>query len=366
MTKMGSFNFSLRRSEPLFGLDIGHSSLKVMQLQPGKAKNKALSVVGYGNSYRYAANSIESGVIVNFKALGDALHDLFDKRLVGMISTRKVACTVPMSHSFSRPLKVPILSEDDLGEAVQLEAQQYIPVAPENLYLDYEVLRRDEKNIDLLVVATPKNIIDSYMKFLESMGLEPVALEPTMNATARIFGLADPAGRNAPTVLVDFGANAIDIAVYDKTLFVNGTVQGGSNTMIDLIATKLGVSREEAYNIKNQEGIGFSGHLRDIGMAVKPTLDNLVREIRKIIRYYDERVAAGNRKVTQIITIGGGADMPGLSEYLNKELGLPVRLLDPWQKINFDELPPPSELERSMFVTVAGEAILDMAEITND
>ncbi|MBI2007849.1 type IV pilus assembly protein PilM [Candidatus Saccharibacteria bacterium] len=356
---------SFRRREPLFGMDIGHSSLKVMQLEAGAGKNKNPMVVCYGSSYRYAVNSITGGVIVDYKALSEALHDLFEKRLAGTISTRKVACTIPMSHSFSRPLKLPAMDDDDLKQAVHLEAEQYIPVAPENLYIDYDVVRRDDKNIDILVVATPKNIVESYVKFLESMGLEPVALEPTMNATARIFGMADPAN-DQPTVLVDFGAEATDIAVYDKTLFVNSTVQGGSNTMINLIAQNLGISREEAFKVKNEEGLKLSDDLRGIGKAVKPTLDNLLREIHKIIRYYDDRVAVGGRKLSQAIMTGGGTNMPGLSDYLAGELGIPVRMLDPWSKINFGPLTPPDELERSMFITVTGEAVLDMSEVFND
>lgn len=356
---------SLRRREPLFGMDIGHSSLKVMQLEAGAGKSKSPSVVGYGSSHRYAVNSISGGAIVDYKALSEALHDLFDRRLAGMISTRKVACTIPLSHSFSRPLKLPAMDDDDLRQAVHLEAEQYIPVASENLYIDYDVVRRDEKSIDILAVATPKNIIESYMKFLESVGLEPVALEPTMNATARIFGMADPA-HDQPTVLVDFGAEATDIAVYDRTLFVNSTVQGGSNTMINLIAQNLGITREEAFKVKNEEGLKLSGDLRDIGKAVKPTLDNLIREIHKIMRYYDDRVAVGGRKISQAIMTGGGANMPGLNDYLAKQLGISVRMLDPWSKINFGLLAPPDELERSMFITVAGEAVLDMSEVFND
>ena len=356
---------SLRRREPLFGMDIGHSSLKVMQLQPAPGKNKSTVVTGYGSSYRYAVNSISGGAIVDYKALSEALHDLFEKRLAGTISTRKVACTIPMSHSFSRPLKLPAMDDEDLRQAVHLEAEQYIPVAPENLYLDYDVVRRDDKNIEILVVATPKNIVESYVKFLQSMGLDPVALEPTMNATARIFGLADPT-HDQPTVLVDFGAEAIDISVYDRTLFVNSTVQGGSNTMINSIAKSLKLSREEAYRVKNEEGLKLSGHLRDIGKAVKPTVDNLVHEIHKIMRYYDDRVAAGGRKISQAVTTGGGANMPGLDDYLAKELGVPVRMLAPWSKIDFGTLTPPDELERSMFITVAGEAVLDMSEVFND
>lgn len=355
----------LRRREPLFGMDIGHSSLKVMQLESGTAKTKTPTVVGYGSSERYDVNSISAGVIVDYKAMSSALHDLFEKRLQGAISTRKVACTIPLSHSFSRPLTLPAMPESDLDQAVHLEAEQYIPVAPENLYMDYDVVRHDDKNIEILLVATPKNIIESYMKFLESMGLEPVALEPTMNATARLFGMADPTHTQA-TVLIDFGAEAIDVAVYDNTLFVNSTVQGGSNTMINSIARSLGVSREEAFKIKNEKGLKLSDDLRDIGQAVKPTLDNLVREIRKIMRYHSERATASGRQVTQAVTTGGGANMPGLSEYLSKELGIVVRMLDPWQKINFGTLKPPDELERSMFTTAAGEAVLDMNEVFHD
>jgi type IV pilus assembly protein PilM len=355
----------LRRSEPLFGMDIGHSSLKVMQLEDGAGKSKSPLVVGYGSSERYDINSISGGVIVDYKALSKALHDLLEHRLQGTISTRKVACTIPLSHSFSRPMALPAMEDSDLDQAVHLEAEQYIPVAPENLYMDYDIVRRDEKNIEILVVATPKNIVDSYVQFLESMGLEPLVLEPTMNATARIFGMADPA-HNQPTVLIDFGAEASDIAVYDKTLFVNNTVQGGSNTMINSIAQHLGISREEAFKVKNEEGLKLSDDLRDIGQAVKPTLDNLVREIRKIVRYYEERVTASGTKISQAVTTGGGANMPGLNEYLSKELGIPVRMLDPWSKINFGTLTPPSELERSMFITAAGEAVLDMSEVFHD
>ncbi len=356
---------SLRHRQPLFGLDIGHSSLKVMQLETDGAKNKKPVVIGYGTSYRYAADAIKDGVIVDYDALGNALRDLFNKHLNGSVTTRHVACTIPLSHSFSRPLKLPAMEESNLEEAVKLEAEQYIPVSSDNLYIDYDVILRDNENIELLLVATPKKIVDSYMSFLEAMGLEPLAFEPTMNATARIFGLADPT-HDAPTVLVDIGANASDIAVFDKTLFVNSTIQGGGSTMISQIAERLGVSREEAYELKNKEGIGLIGHHRGIADAVKPVLDSLVREVRKVARYYDERMAASGKAIAQTIITGGGANMNGLNEYLSKELDMPVRMMDPWEEIDFGGLPMPSMLERSMFTTVAGEAVLDASEIYND
>lgn len=354
---MGLLNFT--HDEPLFGLDIGHSNIKAMQMEiaPGKSPR----VLGYGFA-DYPANSMANGVIVNYSDLSHALYKLFTENLVGSISSRKVACTIPTSRTFSRAMKLPNMDNTHITEAVYLEAEQYIPVATNNLYIDYEITSQDEDGLEILMVATPKNIVDSYVKLLQAVGLEPVALEPTMSGSSRLFALADPS-HGAPSLLIDFGSISVDMAAIDKTMFVNSTVPGGSDTINDLIAKNLGVDLEEAYRLKNTYGISSGVKQQAILSAVKPLLDNLTREAKKIIRYYDERTAPTHRKIAQIITIGGGANTPGLNQYLSKELGLPARMLDPWRSIDFAELKPPSEMERSMFVTVAGEAVLQPKEI---
>jgi type IV pilus assembly protein PilM len=352
-------NTNFYHDGPLFGLDIGHSNLKVMQIdnQHGKKPH----VLGYG-ARKYLTESISNGVIVDHDALAEALSELLRQDLVGSISTHRVACTIPTSRTFSRPMKLPPMEDKDIAEAVNLEAEQYIPIPQANLYIDYEIAKRDDSGIELLMVAMPKNVIDSYIKFLESVALEPVALEPTMNAAARLFSLADSSS-NQPSILVDFGSIAIDLAVLDKTMFVNSTVLGGSDTITDLIAKRLAIKTEEAYEIKNKDGIGPGPKQQAIIEAIKPTLDSLVREIQKIVRYYNERQDQSRRKIAQILTIGGGVNMPGLNEYLVQELHLPTRNLSPWDKLNFGNLPLPGSADLSMFVTVAGEAILKPQEI---
>lgn len=354
---MGKANFY--HDEPLFGLDIGHSSLKVMQLETVQGRKP--KVLGYGVGW-YPPESISSGVVVNYDALKKALYDLFNEHIVGGISTKRVACTIPTARTFSRPMKVPPLSDKDLMEAVQLEAGQYIPVPLTNLYIDFDVTRRDEQSVELLMVATPKNIIDSHVKLLQQVGLEPIALEPTMNASARFFSLVD-ASHNQPSILIDFGSVAIDVAVFDKTMFVNSTVATGNDTLTSLIAKKLGISPQEAYDIKNNQGINPGQRQAEIREAIQPLLENLVREIRKIVRYYNERGSQAQRRIVQIITIGGGSTMPGLNEYLTQELKLPTHVLDPWNQLDFENLMPPPQAERPMYTTVAGEAILDSRSI---
>jgi type IV pilus assembly protein PilM len=347
------------QEKPILGLDIGHSNIKVMQIE--KSANN-LKVVGYG-VIDFPSAYIVNGVVTNYDAVANALYNLFANQIIGALTTRRVACTIPTSRTFSRPLKLPIMEEKDIDQAVRLEAEQYIPVPLANLYVDYEVTNRAADGTELLVVAAPKDIVESHIKLLESVGLEVVSLEPTMNAAARLFGIADPS-HNQPSILVDFGSVAVDIAVFDQTMFVNSTVPGGSDNITTQIAKTLGMSLEEAYTLKNAHGIKTGDKVEQVKTAVTPLLDNLIREMKKIIRYYNDRLGQSGHKLTQIVTIGGGANMPGLSEYLSAELNLQARMLNPWDKVQFGKLNPPNEVDRSMYITVTGAAILDPKEIS--
>ncbi len=355
---------SLDNNEPLFGLDIGHSTMKVMQIDIANAAKPR--VVGYGISGVYRDDILgPGGDIVRKEDLATAMVDLFKNRLVGAIDTKKVGCTIPTSHSFSRLISLPKLEAKQIAEAVHLEIEQYIPVPAETLYIDYEVLRSSDSGIEVLLVATPKKIIDSYMEFLESMGLAPAALEPTMNASARIFKLGGIPQKD-PAVLIDFGSTAIDIAIYDQALFVNSTINGGGEALTSSIAKKLGVSRDEAFVVKCLNGIGESKNKEAVLSIVKPQIEELVREIQKMIRYYTERTSKDNRSINGVLALGGGSNMPGFIQLVSEELSMPVQIIDPWQSLDFGDLRQLSEEEKTVYLTVSGMSLLNPAEIFDD
>lgn len=347
------------QEKPLFGLDIGHSTIKVMQLEISSGKKP--KVLGYGMG-KFPAVSILNGVVANYEAISKAMYELFKSHLVGSIYTHRVACSLPTSHTFSRLMKLPDMSDDDIEEAIRIEAEQYIPMPIANLYIDHEISRRGPEGIELLMVATPRSIVDSYTKLFETLELEPIALEPSMNSTSRVFAIAD-ASHAEPSILIDFGAVAIDLAVFDKSMIVNSTLPGGSELMTKLIGQSFKVEEDEAYQIKSKYGIGISEKQQQVSKAIQPMLDVLVKEIRKIMRYYNERVGQSNRKIAHIVTSGGGATMPGLNQFLSNQLGLPAKTLDPWQNLNFGDLKKPSELHQSAYITVVGEAILNPEEL---
>lgn len=350
--------------KPLFGLDIGHGSLKVMQVSettPGASgKGTRARIIGYGTT-KFDESAQKDGVVVKPEVIAQATYDLFKSRLIGDITTRRCSIAIPAYRSFTRALQLPPrLSARELREAVELEAEQYIPLSVENLYLDYEIVKETADATDLFLTAVPRLVVDSYLELAAIMGLEVILIEPTLSSSGRLFSL-DPNSNNA-TFIVDFGSESSDVSIYDKHTLVTGTVEGGGLNFTNAIKNRLGVSLQEAGTIKTNYGLGLSKRQAEIKQALEPVLEQIVKEIQRVLRYYEERYGT-DRPVSQVITLGGGANMPGLSEYLTDHLRLAVRHIDPWQYFNFKGLQPPSAADKPMYTTAAGLSLANPHEV---
>jgi len=363
---MGSINQTPNffRQKPLFGLDIGNGSLKVMQVSESQHASRAKNhqqphVIGYGTvSFDKAA--IDNGVVVQPEIIAKATTELFKQHLIGDITTNRVAMTIPAYRTFTRSIQLPQLKPKELQDAVLLEAEQYIPLPLDELYLDYQQIRQVKDQTEVLAVAVPKNIVDSYVELANILGLEAVLIETTMGASARLF--SQDKQSDVPTVIIDFGSLSSDISVYDKGILAASTVPGGGQVFTNSIQEKLKVTPEEAQLIKTKYGLGLSKRQDEIKVALEPTLAQIVKEIRRMIRYYDEHYGS-ERPIKQLVTLGGGANMPGLSEYLTNALRLAVRSCDPWQYLQYKGLQPPSNADKPMFATAAGLSLVPPKEV---
>lgn len=366
---MGNMNKTTKipyffRDKPLFGLDIGPSSLKVMQIShpPTKIKGKLdhlPQVLGYGFT-TFDASATEDGVIVNHEVIARAARELFDRHLIGNVTTGRVALAIPAYRTFTRALELPKLKTSELRNAVELEAEQYVSMPLEELYLDYEITKSTAEGLELFVVAVPKTIVNSYLELARILGLEPVLIEPTLSSSGRLFALDDQS--DVPTAIIDFGSKSADISIFDGHVLVTGTVQAGGVIFTNTIKEQLGVSLAEAGLIKTKYGLSVSRRQDEIVKALEPILEQVVKEIRRMMRYYEERYGA-DRPIQQIITLGGGANMPGLSDYLTNILRLAVRHTNPWQYLTYKGLQPPSEADKPMYATVAGLCLADPKKV---
>lgn len=366
MLKMGSMKQKIAtqapttplffEDKPLFGLDVGRNSVRAIQLIAGRNR---LKVIGYGMT-TFDPAAIDDGVITRPELIAYAVQNLFKHNLVGDITTSRVALSVPVARAFTRSLDTPRLPENEIAEMVRTEVEQYIPAAPDSLYVDYSQAVDSKGKMSVFIAAMPRKIVDSYVVLARMLGLEPVLVQTSIGAGTNLFS-RDPQS-NLPTVLVDFGSESADITIFDKNPIVSGVAPCGGEQITGLIQKTLGVTNHEAVIIKSRYGLGVSKKQAEIESALKPLLSLLTREIRRTVRYYEERTKA-KRPIVQIVIMGGGANMPGLADYLTRDLRLPVRSFDPTAYLDFSHLQPFNTSERMSYVTAAGLASYKPSEV---
>jgi type IV pilus assembly protein PilM len=343
------------KDKSVFGLDIGFGSVKVMQIDTATKHN----VIGYGAA-TFDPNAIQDGIVIDLEGVAKATKELFSHGLTGDITTRRVVLSVPASRSFNRNVHLPNLSNKELEQAVAQEVEQYVPIANSELYTDFTKIRSGVEESEYLIVAAPKKIVDSHIQLAQILGLEVVGVQTTIDASGRLFLQSE--GSHIPTVLIDFGSNSADLTVYDQGLIVTGTVPVGGDQFSRQIASTLNVTPQEAHIIKTKYGLGVSKKQKQITDGLTPILEQIIKEIRRMIRYYEER-SGSEQKVSQVVTMGGGANMPGLSDFITGSLRIPTRACDPWQNLHFHRLQPPNAAEKSMYVTAAGLALTQPREL---
>lgn len=285
--------------------------------------------------------------------LAKNMAELVGKNLVGSLASDHVVLGIPSGRTFTRTFTIPSNSEKHLHEAVELEAEQYIPIPMAALYVDYEVIERTPEQLVVLMCAVPRTIVDSCIKIAESAGLRVCMVESSVSSVARLLEATEEG--HLPTVIVDIGPASTDIAILDRSIRIAGSLSVGGNTFTLDIAKKLKIPLENAHQLKILNGLSAGSRQQKITSALSPNLERIVAETRKVMRYYDERIA-GHSKLEQVLIVGGGANVPGIGEYFTNELVMPARVASPWQQLNFGKLPQPAKHFRPRYITVAGLA----------
>lgn len=342
------------KDKPVSGVDISTTGVKVMTVDP-----KRMVVLGYG-AIDLDPIKVQETMTNGGDYLADGVQKLLKTNLIGNLPSNHVAVSVPTSRTYSRTMTIP-LDAEKIDEAVQLEAEQYIPIPVSELYLDHEIIARSPKELMVLVSAVPKKIVDIVTDACQKVGLKVVMVEPAINAAARLVRETEEG--HLPSILVDIGAATSDIGLMEGGVVrLTGSVAVGGHTFTYKIAEKLKVGLEEAHQLKIHSGLGTGRQQSKMKAALEPFINQIVSEIRKIIRYYNERVGI-KTKIQQIIITGGGSNMPGLGEAITEAMMMPARVAEPWHVVSFGKLQPPSKQFKSRYTIAAGLSLVNPREI---
>lgn len=341
------------RDAAQFGFDIGTHTVKVVQL---KRHGNKTEVQGFGYVY-FPREAVVEGIIADPEQIAAAVKPLLRKLGYGKLTARRVVTALPTAKLFTRTLNVPSMNPSELDQAVQLEVEQYVPVPLSDLYIDYEVIHKTggkDNQIEVLTIAAPRAIVDSYIKLFELLGLEIGAFESGMTAVVR--ALLHSGDASGSTLVMDIGSLETDLTIYEKYTPLTASVPVGGDSFTETITKKLDLKRDQANEIKVKFGISKSGLHDKIQPAIEPDIQAIVKEVKRVIKYYEER-GKGKQKVTSMAISGGSAGMPGLGEYLQANINLPLRVADPWRNINTKKAHIETNHEAPLYTTAIGLAL---------
>ncbi len=356
-------------NRPTLGLDIGSRTAKLVQLEK---HGKNTRVVGYGYA-AFPADSITEGIISDPEAIALSIKSLMAKPTAGRLTAKRAAISVPVAKVFTRILQLPPMNESDLAQAVSFEAEQYVPVPINDLYIDYEVIptakkplkpassvndkneaiKTEEIHTDVVMVAAPRAIIDSYIKLFDLLNMEVSSIETSLTAITRAMISANQPRR--AELVVDFGSRSTDLSVYDEATRITGSFAVGGDDLTQTLVKTLAISLDQANEIKYKFGIGESGLQTKIKDALAPQLKMVTDELKKAIKYYQDR-SEEQKQIDTLVLTGGSSRMPGFVDFLYNEIKIPIILGDPWQRLNVKPLPEASKLEGAMYTTAIGLA----------
>ena len=127
-------------------------------------------------------------------------------------------------------------------------------------------------------------------------------------------------------------------------------VQTGGSLYTEEIQKQFGVSSEEAERMKISGDCPDRLKLQEIISRLNETL---AMEMRRSLDFYNS--TAGEGKISKVMLSGGAAKTPMLIEAVSQRLGVPVEILNPFQKVKFNEkeFDPDYLVEIAPLVTVA-------------
>lgn len=339
----------------IIGLDISSTGIKVMAID-----TKKWLVLGYG-SLDLEPIKVKESLEGDSTYLAENIKLLIKEKVIGILPSNHVVIGIPTARSYSRTFSLPIKVEKNLKDAVGLEVDQYIPIPASALYIDYQIIERNKKEIVVLMSAVARTIVDKCIAAAEGADLIVSLIEPGISSVARLIKNTEDG--HLPSVIVDIGPASTDIAVMGNGVVrvTGGIAIGGSTFTLD-IARKLGVSLENAHQLKVLNGLNAGPRQEKIKNALDNSLSQIIVETRRVMRYYNERIS-DQRTLEQLLVVGSGSNMPGIGEYFTNELVMPARVASPWQKLDFGKLPEPVRQFRSRYITVAGLASITARSI---
>lgn len=317
------------------GLDIGHHSIKAVQLDKTPSGWKLVKI----GQTPTPKDTIKDGIVIDPPVLGIVIKELLRSH---HMSASAASIGVSGSTLVVRPVRMPKMSDTALRKSIRFEASRYVPNSVEDSYIDFEITGDAENNqMDVLIAAAPKDLVDGRVQACEHAGLEIENVEVGAFALMRAAFEAGskPEWADKTVALIDIGAFTTNLVlITEGNLAMVRTIPQASFHLTEILMKQFKISFEDAESGKAQlnlnelikaEAPSENRPLR----TIQPQVDELLREIRRSINYWQtQQTGLGNKQIDLILLTGGGSRFEGLDAYMSHKLGIPTSKVNVFDK----------------------------------
>lgn len=329
-----------KKGQSVVGVDIGSSSIKVVQLRKkgGKAVLETYGELALGP---YAGIEIGRATNLPMEKIAEALKDLLKE---ANVTTKASGISIASSSSLLSFIRMPDTDPKQLATMIPMEARKYIPVPITEVALDWSIIPRQEnsfsefekapmpgevpkeKTVDVLLVVIHNDVLSHLNQISTNAGLESSFYEIEIFSSMR--SVID---QNLETVMIfDMGAGSTKLYVIERgTLRASHTVNRGSQEITLALSRSLGVSVGDAEHIKRTIGISKEPDNKNIDDVIALNLDYIFTETNRVIASFERKY---NKSISKVVLTGGGSLLHGFLDIARQRFQTEVVLGDPFSK----------------------------------
>jgi len=362
-------------SGSVLGVDIGSSSIKVVQLR--RERGRAV-LETYGEIALGPYSGVEVGRATHLQPteLTQALTDLMTE---ANVTAKNAGIAVPFSASLTSVIEMPPMSHEQLAHMIPLEARKYIPANINEVMLDWFIIPEDPAKeewsrsraatkveqpkvtkTEVLLVAIHNEVLNNFQAITQQASLNVGFYE------LEVFGAVRSSLSHgiAPVMIVDIGTATTKVYVVERGIvrFSHLINMGGQDLTLGL-SRAFGWNFDRAERVKREQGLAVrdgSDAEQDaqVKEALLSTLGRIFSDVNRVLLSYERKYG---RNVSRMVLAGGGAGLLGLTEYASELVSVDVERSNP-----FDRIQTPAFLEDVLvevgpeFAVAVGMALREM------
>jgi type IV pilus assembly protein PilM len=307
------------RRRTTVGLDIGSGLVKVAVIDHGRGEPELVRVA----MSNVLQDAIVEGEVMDPGIVAETVRGLF---ATSGIKQHKVAVAIGGRDVIVKKIQMERMREEDARDVIRWEAQNHVPFDMESVELDFQILDPDGDGLQMnvLLVAAKRELVEGRQSLLAEAGLEPVVMDVDAFALHNAFEVNHPDAMSGVVGLVNIGHEVTNVNVLEHGVPVlTRDLNVGTRRIREDLQRERGMGSDEAEQLL--EGFERSA---DLDPYVAQRGEEIAVGIERAAAFLQSasRSAAGLRR---IYTSGGGARVPGLNDMLADRLRVPVEMANP-------------------------------------